>query len=112
VSLGRVAMQLGDDKRAELSLKRAVATDPANSEARLLTGYLRLRQKKYNEALASFQRASALDAKDTTSICMVGYALQKLGRNDEAAKYYAKALKIKPGDEMARKLMASVDVND
>ena len=112
VSLGRVAMQLGDDKRAEISLKRATATDPANAEARLLTGYLRLRQKKYNEALSSFQKASALDARDTTSICMVGYALQKLGRDTEAAKYYAKALKIKPGDEMARKLMASVDVND
>jgi Flp pilus assembly protein TadD len=112
VSLGRVAMQLGDDKRAELSLRRAIATDPANSEARLLTGYLRLRQKKYNEALTSFQRASALDAKDTTSLCMVGYALQKLGREKEASQYYAKALKIKPGDEMARKLMASVDMND
>jgi tetratricopeptide (TPR) repeat protein len=112
VSLGRVAMQLGDDKRAEISLKRAVSCDPANAEARLMTGYLKLRQKKYNEALANFQRASALDAKDTTSICMVGYALQKLGRNDEAAKHYSKALKIKPGDEMARKLMASVDVND
>jgi Flp pilus assembly protein TadD len=112
ISLGRVAMQLGDDKRAELSLKRAVATDPANADARLLTGYLRIRQKKYNEALTSFQRASALNPKDTTSLCMVGYTLQKLGRTNEASQYYAKALKIKPGDEMARKLMASVDMND
>ena len=112
LSLGRCAMQLGDDKRAELSLKRAVSTDPASAEARLLTGYLRLRQKKYNDALSNFQRASALDPKDTTSLCMVGYALQKLGRTNEASQYYAKALKIKPGDEMARKLMASVDVND
>jgi len=112
LSLGRVAMQLGDDKRAELSLKRAMSADPANAEARLLTGYLRLRQKKYNEALANFQRASALNTKDTTSLCMVGYALQKLGRDKEASQYYAKALKIKPGDEMARKLMASVDLND
>jgi Flp pilus assembly protein TadD len=112
ISLGRVAMQLGDDKRADLSLRRAVATDPTSSEARLLSGYLRLRQKKYNEALTNFQRASALDPRDTTSICMVGYALQKLGRTKEASQYYAKALKIKPGDEMARKLMASVDMND
>jgi Flp pilus assembly protein TadD len=112
VALGRVAMQLGDEKRADLALKRATATDPANSEARLLTGYLRLRQKKYNDALTSFQRASALDSKDTVSICMVGYALQKLGRTDEATKHYAKALKIKPGDEMARKLLASVDLNE
>jgi tetratricopeptide (TPR) repeat protein len=112
LALGRVAMQLGDEKRAELSFKRASATDPNGADARLMMGYLRLRQKKYNEALASFQRASAIDPKDTTSLCMVGYTLQKLGRTNEASQYYAKALKIKPGDEMARKLMASVDVND
>jgi Flp pilus assembly protein TadD len=43
---------------------------------------------------------------------MVGYTLQKLGRADEASRYYAKALKMKPGDEMARKLMASVDLRE
>jgi protein O-GlcNAc transferase len=112
LALGRVAMQLGDDKRADMSLRRAAATDPAGAEPRLLIGFLRLRQKKFNEALSNFQRAAALDPRDTTSLCMVGYALQKLGRNDEASQYYAKALKIKPGDEMARKLMASVDLND
>lgn len=112
LALGRVAMQLGDEKRAELSLKRAAATDPTSSEARLLMGYLRLRQKRPNDALSNFQRASALDRNDPTALCMVGYALQQLGRTDEASQYYAKALKIKPGDEMARKLMASVDLND
>jgi tetratricopeptide (TPR) repeat protein len=112
VALGRVAMQLGDEKRAELSLKKAAATDPANGEAKLLMGYLRLRQKRFNDALSNFQRAAALDTRDTTSLCMIGYTLQKLGRNDEATQYYAKALRIKPGDEMARKLLASVDTND
>lgn len=112
LALSRVAMQLGDDRRAELSLKRATSTDPGNAEARLMSGYLRLRQKRYTEALTNFQRAVALNPKDATSLCMVGYALQKLGRIEEASQYYAKALKIKPGDEMARKLMASVDMND
>jgi tetratricopeptide (TPR) repeat protein len=112
VALGRVALQLGDEKRAEISLKKASASDPANGEAKLLMGYLRIRQKRYSDALSNFQRAAALDTKDTTSLCMVGYTLQKLGRSDEATQYYAKALRIKPGDEMARKLLASVDTND
>jgi len=43
---------------------------------------------------------------------MVGYALQKLGRPAEAISYYAQALKIKPNDDMAKKLMASVDDNN
>ena len=42
---------------------------------------------------------------------MIGYTLKQLGRNDEAAKYYAKALKIKPGDDMAKRLMASVPMD-
>lgn len=110
LALARTAMQIGDFRRAELSLRRAQATDPTNAETRLLFGYLRLKQGKTEEALASFQRASALDSRDTVSICMIGYALQKLGRHDEAARYYAKAIKINPGDEMAKKLLASVDV--
>jgi tetratricopeptide (TPR) repeat protein len=110
LALARTAMQLGDIRRAELSLRRAQNNDPLNSEARLLMGYLRLKQGKSQEALSSFQRASALDSRDTVSLCMIGYTLQKLGRQEEAAKYYAKALKMNPGDEMAKKLLASVDV--
>jgi superkiller protein 3 len=112
LTLGRAAMQSNDLKRAEMSFKRAQALEPENSEARLMTGYLRLKQGKLTEALNSFQRASALDTSDTVSICMVGYTLQKLGRSEEATRYYAKALKMKPGDEMARKLMASLDLKD
>ena len=108
VALGRSAFQLGDFKRAELSVRRALAMDPDNGEARLLMGYLRLKQNKLQEALVCFQRASNADKSDTTSLCMVGYTLQKLGRREEAARYYAKALKLKPADDMAKKLLASV----
>ncbi len=108
----RVSIQQNDYARAELSLKRAISLDPARSDTRLLMGYLRLRQGKLPEALSSFQRASALDRKDTVSLCMVGYALQQLGRADEAIRYYAQALKIKPGDEMAARMMASLDASN
>jgi tetratricopeptide (TPR) repeat protein len=109
LALGRCAMELKDYRRADLSLRRAQAMDPDNGQARLMMGYLQLRQHKLNEALSSFQRASKLEASDTTSLCMVGYTLQKLGRQEEAARYYARALKISPGDDMAKKLMASVE---
>jgi Flp pilus assembly protein TadD len=112
LALGRAALQMGDTKRADVSFKRAAALEPENSEVRLMTGYLRLKQGKLNEALASFQRASALDSSDTVSVCMIGFTLQKLNRADEASRYYAQALKMKPGDEMARKLLASVDLKE
>jgi tetratricopeptide (TPR) repeat protein len=108
----RVAMAQNDYARAEIALKRALSLDPARSETRLLMGYLRLKQGKVQDALSSFQRASALDSSDTVSLCMVGYSLQQLGRHDEAIRYYAQALKIKPGDEMAARMMASLDSRD
>ena len=111
LALTRAALQQNDVKRAELSIKRALSLDPARCETRLLMGYVRLKQGKKDEALTSFQRAAALDKRDTVSLCMVGYTLQQLGRNDEALKYFAQALKIKPGDEMAARMMASLDSN-
>ena len=111
LGLTRVSLQQGDVKRAELSIKRALAIDPARSETRLLMGYVRLRQGKTQEALQSFQRAAALDSRDTVALCMVGYSLQQLGRNNEALQYYAQALRIKPGDDMAARFMASLDAN-
>jgi len=98
--------------RPAAKTKGVNAVPAGRSETRLLMGYLRLKQGKLQDALSSFQRASALDSSDTVSLCMVGYSLQQLGRNDEAVRYYAQALKIKPGDEMAARMMASLDMKD
>jgi Flp pilus assembly protein TadD len=64
------------------------------------------------EALSAFRKASALDQQDTVSLCMIGAAMEKMGNSSEAVKYYARALKIKPNDELASKMMASVEVKE
>ena len=112
VGLGQAAMETRDYRRAELALKKALHLEPNAAEVHLMVGYLRLRQEKLKEALASFQKASALDDKDTVSVCMIGYVYEKTGRSDLAMKYYGKALKQKPTDPLASKLMAGVDLND
>jgi tetratricopeptide (TPR) repeat protein len=112
LSLARAAIQLKDTPRAEIALRKAMSLDPASSECRLMLGYLRLQQNKVKDALSAFERASVLDHSDTVSLCMIGYTLQKMGHTDQAIGYYAKALKIKPNDDMARKLMASLDVEN
>ncbi|HEX8521802.1 MAG TPA: tetratricopeptide repeat protein [Tepidisphaeraceae bacterium] len=112
LSFGRAALQSNDFRRADLAARKAVSLEPDNGQAHLLIGYLRLHEGKGNEALAAFRKASALDQQDTVSLCMVGYAMEKTGRASEAVKYYAKALKIKPNDELATKLMASIDLKD
>jgi cytochrome c-type biogenesis protein CcmH/NrfG len=50
-----------------------------------------------------------LDRSDPVSLCMMGYVLEKTGRADLASPFFAKALRISPNDELAMKLMASIE---
>jgi len=110
--LAKANLQLGDLHRAERSIRHALSIDPGNSEAHLLLGYVQIRQDRLSDALASFKKASAIDAGDTVSLCMTGYVLEKVGRPQQAVQYYSRALKLKPNDELASKLMASVDLHE
>ena len=112
LGLAKAAMESNDFKRAELALKKAYALDKTAPDAHLLLGYLRLRQNRYPDALAAFERASAKDPKDTVSICMIGYVHEKTGKKDLAMEYYGKALQIKPNDQLASRLIAGIDLND
>ena len=110
-SLGRAALEAGDLKRSDYALRRSLAIDATISDTHLLIGYVRLKEGKLHEALTAFQKASSLAPSDTVSLCMVGYALEKEGRSEEAMGCYSRAMKIKPGDDMAKQLMAAVEVN-
>jgi Flp pilus assembly protein TadD len=89
-----------------------MAARPDDAQASLLLGYTRLRQARNSDALAAFQRANQLDPKDIVAICMIGVTEQKLGHSDLAHICYARALTIKPSDEMASQLMARLDLHE
>ncbi len=110
--VARAAIQAGETRRAESALKKALVVEPNSSEGHLLLGYLRFKQRRYPDALVEFQKASELDTRDTISLCMVGLSLQKQGKLQEAAENYRRALKIRPTDEMACRLMAGIDANE
>jgi Flp pilus assembly protein TadD len=74
-----------------------------------MLGFVRLKQDKLLDALSAFRRASTMDPSDPVSLCMIGYVLEKSGKPQQAAQYYGRALKLKPDDELAAKLMASVN---
>ena len=112
LGLGRAALESNDLKRAEISLRKALSLDAKRSETHLMMGYVRLRQDRLKEALAAFQKANGLDSRDTVALCMVGYVYEKTGRGDLAMQYYGRALKLKPTDELASRLMAGVSLND
>jgi Flp pilus assembly protein TadD len=112
LGLARAALEANDLKRAEVGIKKSMALKADAPESYLMLGYLRLRQEKHHDALQAFTKASTLDRKDSVAICMVGYVFEKIGRSDAAMKCYAKALKLKPNDEMASQLMAGLNLND
>jgi Flp pilus assembly protein TadD len=109
LSLAKATLEVGDMRRAETVLRKAIALDATSAEAHLMLGYLRLRQNRLEDAMKAFRQASALDRTDPVSLCMIGYVLEKSGKPEYASRYYAQALKVKPGDELATKLMASID---
>ncbi len=110
--LAKVAIVLNDFKRADLSLRKSISLDPQSAESQLALGYLRLKQNQDDQALAAFKKAVTLDGSDTVALCMVGYVLEKTGHGADAMTWYARALKQKPRDELANKLMSQVQINE
>ena len=105
---GRASLQAGDLKRAEYALHRSVGVDPLLPETHLLIGYVSLKQGRLQDALAAFRQASAWTPR-SVSVCMIGYTYEKMGRTDLAMSSYSRAMKLQPGDDMARQLMAEID---
>ena len=103
---------MNDTRRAALSAGRAIALDPGSADSQLLLGYIRVRENRLKDAMGLFQKAAALNAADPVCVCMMGYVYQKTGKPEQAIQCYAKALKLHPGDELAERLMASVEVGE
>jgi tetratricopeptide (TPR) repeat protein len=109
LGVAKTGIATGDLRRTELSIQRVQSIDPDSADAMLMLGYLRLKQERYPESMAAFRTASTLDRSDPVALCMMGYVLEKTGRSDQASPFFAKALRIRPDDELARKLMASLN---
>lgn len=110
--IAKAALTRSDLPRADLAIRRAISLEPADAQSQLLLGYVRLRQDRLNDAMVAFRKASALEATDPVSLCMTGYVLEKLGQPQQAIEFYARALRVKPDDELANQLMAGVGMNE
>lgn len=109
LNLTKAALDVGDIRRADLTVRRAVAISPGDAQANLMLGFVRLEQKKYEEALTAFRRSAAADAKDSTATCMAGVVLEKLGRRQDALQQYTKALALDPADPLAKQRLSSLE---
>ena len=111
LGLGRAAMELNDLKRREQASRshRAQAGVVRGVPAARLRPITRAEAARLAPGVHQGQHARSPDA---VSVCMIGYVFERLAGNDAAVKCYAKALKLKPNDEMASKLMAGINLND
>ena len=101
--LGAVATRLGDKELAADSFAKAVAVDPANTEALVNLGIAQKHRGKPDEAMASFRRALEIDPSFAEAHNSLGKILQDQNRTlqdstiaDEALACFQRAVEIKP----------------
>jgi Flp pilus assembly protein TadD len=111
LGVAKAALRMSDYRRAELSINKALAIDASSTDAQLLSGYLRLRQNRLSDALTAFRNANT-SGSDPEAICMIGFTYERMGQHAQAARFYAQALKLKPHDQLATRLMASLDAQE
>lgn len=87
-------------------LDKAIALDATLRQAWLDRAAVAVAEKRYDAALADFQKARELDPTDADGILNVGVAQLLLGRLDEASRSFQEYLGQRPRDAAANYLVA------
>ena len=93
---GFVRSLMGEKEQAEALFARALEEEPENLYAWSLLGDIRVKQRRYDEAAACFERSAALDPNPgfTDNYLSVAYIREMQGKWSEAADAYEKALEV------------------
>lgn len=75
-------LHIGDYKQAELSWQKVLQVQPGSALAWNNIGTAQMMQKHYREALASFQKAQALDSQNTLFLNNVAWARSTLQQGE------------------------------
>ena len=107
--LGRLAAVRKAPERAETLLRRAIELKPDFVEAHHTLGVLYLDQRNYARARESFATVLRLDPSRPLARVNAGTAAARLGRFEEAAEHFEKALELGRDDASVR-LLASAQL--
>jgi tetratricopeptide (TPR) repeat protein len=110
--LGIIYAQNGQRDEARQEFVKLMEESQGRAAALTNLGNLSFLDGKVDEALASYQQASALDTKDAGILLNQGLALKQLGRGDEAEKVFATAVQMAGGVEKASYLLGIAGDDD
>jgi Flp pilus assembly protein TadD len=82
-----------------LALQSAAAQDSDPAYQPLQHGYDAVRDRKYDQAIATFRRAIELEPNRASIRKDLGYTLLKIGENESARDQFAEAMRLDPADQ-------------
>jgi tetratricopeptide (TPR) repeat protein len=91
-----IALQSNDPERAIRLTATVLEADPSNAAAHLMRGHAHMRLEQRMAALASYERASALQPHLAEAHFHLGNVQSELGRHADAIASYERGLRIMP----------------
>lgn len=95
---GQALRALGQRAQSAAVLEQAALNNPGNKAILAAYGRAQIDNGAYQQGFDTISRAHTPDNPDWHLLSVQGTALDRLGRSDEARRYYINALKIKPGE--------------
>jgi tetratricopeptide (TPR) repeat protein len=108
LALGRVLMQLGDPKGAEVSIRRAIELKPDSPEAHVALGGLMVVTGRMQEAEVEYRRALELKRDLVDAHVALAELNAQVHRFDEAMAGCREAIRIDPNHVRARYLLGQI----
>ena len=96
LQLGKLLLQLRQEKDAEKHLLKSTALDANYAPAHTWLGYLRMRQQNYDDAEKLLVKAIALNPKDPTTYSLAGDLNAIRGKKEDAIRAYENAVAADP----------------
>ncbi|WP_141734327.1 tetratricopeptide repeat protein [Oligoflexus tunisiensis] len=111
--LGLAYYDQGNLDKALLHFQKAVDTAPENSTNLRYLGMLHVRREQYDEAIPYLTKALALADKSRTaerahSHALMGLALSRTGKGQEAQSHLEAAVKLNPADHTAHRTLGDI----
>ena len=99
ILLGRSTDPGADLKRADELASRAIAVDANNSLGHVAKGNVLRVERRFDDAIAEFERALALDPNFADAYGLLGYTQIDIGQYQKAIEFLDKAIRLSPQNQ-------------